>query len=72
MVKSTKDDFCLLDGTVAQRNPSAHNCPMFFFFFKVCVVQRARDGESGGRRRRGGDEWEWWVYWVLSGWVHAG
>lgn len=26
--------------------------------------------ELGGWR--GGDEWEWWVYWVLSGWVDGG
>lgn len=37
-----------------------------------------REGKRGKRKaqgrgeRVGGDEWEWWVYWVLSGWVDAG
>lgn len=26
-------------------------------------------GREGGGGWRTGDEWEWWFYWVLSGWV---
>lgn len=35
---------------------------------------REEDGARGREERVevGGDEWEWWVYWVLSGWVDAG
>lgn len=35
---------------------------------------REEDGalRRGERVEVGGDEWEWWVYWVLSGWVDAG
>lgn len=28
-------------------------------------------GREGGGGWRTGDEWEWWFYWVLSGWVDA-
>lgn len=43
----------------------------------MLVGSREGDGPSEGGREagggwRGGDEWEWWVYWVLSGWVDGG
>lgn len=33
---------------------------------------RRTERGDGKRVEVGGDEWEWWVYWVLSGWVDAG
>lgn len=56
------------------------NSPMLLllFFFKSPTLVGKREKERGGRRKErgtgeeGGDEWEWWVYWVLSGWVDGG
>lgn len=50
---------------------------MLFFKSQMLVGSREGDGPSEGGREagggwRGGDEWEWWVYWVLSGWVDGG
>lgn len=62
-----------------QSNPLGRPDTMLFFKSPM-LVGKGREREKGRERARdggervevGGDEWEWWVYWVLSGWVDGG
>lgn len=38
----------------------------------MLVRRRSGGGAREGGVVEGGDEWEWWVYWALSGWVDGG
>lgn len=63
-----------------QGRPNA--TPAFLFFVFLFLHHETRmegrekgnsegQGREGGGGWRTGDEWEWWFYWVLSGWVDA-
>lgn len=61
-------EFCVFKST----RTTKHNSPVFpFFFFYITKLGGKRGRWKIGGGWRSGDEWEWWFYWVLSGWVNG-